>query len=211
MSLHDAAAFGVRQIDALEPGVRRAADIDDFAGSSCSSEIASSQENCEMPSQRSARRKEFQLTRVISAKGRIRPRGGERDQVIKRDGSRQRRKRPDAGYRVVAETFEQAADVHHVRLEAGQKGLANAFGDLPSQRVAGIDPDRPGSQPDPDIVLRQEESNAARMGSIVPGNKPLSASSTSWSARFATMALGERQRIAPDTAKSARGLRTLEI
>ena len=32
VSLHDPAAFGVRQIDALEPGVGRAADVDDFVG-----------------------------------------------------------------------------------------------------------------------------------------------------------------------------------
>ena len=32
VSLHDPAAFGVRQIDALEPRVRGAADVDDFVG-----------------------------------------------------------------------------------------------------------------------------------------------------------------------------------
>ena len=141
----------------------------------------------------------------------MRKRDSQRDQIIKGDGSRQRRKHPDAGHRVVAEAFEQAADVHHVRLEAGQKGFANGFGDLPPQRVAGIDPDRPGSQPDPDIVLRQNriESGADRLDRV--GKQTAEREQHLVVRAVGDDGLGERQRIAPDTAKSACGLRTLEI
>ena len=136
---------------------------------------------------------------------------GQRDQIIKGDGGRQPRKYPDAGHRVVAEAFEQAADVHHVRLEAGQKGFANAFGDLPPQRVAGVDPDRPGSQPDADIVLRQKriESGADRLDRV--GKQAAEREQHLVVGAICGDGLGQRQRIAPDTAKSAPGLRTLEI
>ena len=141
----------------------------------------------------------------------MRQRRGQRDQIIKSDGGRQQGKHPDAGHRIVAEILEQAADVHHVRLEARQKCFANAFGDLPTQRVAGIDPDRPGSEPDADIVLRQEQIKRSTNGFDCVRKQTAEHEQHFVVGAICDNGLGERLRIAPDTAKSARGLRTLEI
>ncbi len=101
--------------------------------------------------------------------------------------------------------------MHHVRLEARQKGFANRLGDLPPQRVAGVDPDRPGSHPDADIVLRQKrvESSADRFDRV--GKQAAEREQDFVVLAICGDRLGERQRIAPNAAKSACALRALEI
>ena len=72
-------------------------------------------------------------------------------------------------------------------------------------------PTGPGATQTRILSCGKSGSKAARIGSIVSGNKPLSSEQHLMVRAICGDGLGKRQRIAPDTAKSAPGLRALEI
>ena len=101
----------------------------------------------------------------------------ERDQVIVNDrGWNFTEYLSNTCHRTLIKSFEQAGDQNHVRLQIGNKVLANKLSNVSTPLRRGTIIERTGRVPDADILLCGiNPQNAARIGSITSGYLPLKA------------------------------------